>query len=68
MVQTVIPDHVITVEFQEYDIQGKGRFVAWIKEPEYRGIVIEAASIVECLEELSISLKVLHTFRKNNKL
>lgn len=70
MHKTIHPTHIITVEIQHYDhpdIPAEEKYVAWIKEPEYRGCVESAGSIADCMMQLAKSLKVLELYRLNNK-
>lgn len=67
MVQTVAPKHEIVIHIQQYDEldQVEEQYVAWIAGEKYRGILVTANSISECMKELGISLKVLELYRKN---
>ena len=62
MVRTEDSLHTIEIQILEFD---KGEYTAWIKGDDYKGIVVQAESIGECLKELSISLKVLELYRNN---
>lgn len=77
MVQIIEPKHVITIEIQQYGGRYENNnnigyepehYIAWIKEPQYKGIIVKADSISECMKELSISLNVLELYRKNEDI
>lgn len=63
MVRVKEPKYIIEVQILKFE-EG---YTAWIKGDEYKGIVVQAESLDECLKELSISLKVLELYRNNIK-
>lgn len=67
MFRTINPDEEIVIHFQFYDDLPNSNYVAWIEGGKYKGIVVSADSIADCVKEVGISLKVLDLYRKNIK-
>jgi hypothetical protein len=65
MVRVENPDKTIIIHLEYFEDLSK--YVAWIEGDEYKGVVLEADSLGECIKELGISLKVLELYRKNIK-
>lgn len=66
MLQVTEPDFELKVHFQHYP-KSPLPYLAWIEGEQYKGIVVQASSIDECMKELSVSLKVLELYRNNIK-
>lgn len=67
MTQTIQPTNRITIFIECFDDSVKNNYVAWVQGDGYDGIVVEAKSVVECMQELTTSIKVLGIYRKNLK-
>ena len=68
MVQTIQPTQRITIHFECFDDLPNDNYVAWIEGDDYKGMVVSANSVAECVQEIGISLKVLELYRKNLKM
>lgn len=67
MIQTIPPTQRITIHFECFDDLPQDNYVAWLEGEDYKGIVVTANSVAECVQEIGISLKVLELYRKNLK-
>ena len=44
-----------------------GSYTAWLVNDEYKGVIVNGASIGNCVKELGISLEALEKYRTNLK-
>lgn len=66
MVQIKEPTTKLNIVVQVYN-GVENRYMAYMSDDDYRGIVVSAPNIEECLKHLAISIKTLDIYRENIK-
>lgn len=66
MVQTVNPDHKITIEVQVYKNSSPNkRYLLWIKEPEFENITADGDDLGRCLHVLGSMVSAILVHQNN---
>lgn len=65
--QNIPHDNEIVIRIKCYDGLPEDKYLAWVEGKEYRGLVVSANSIGECVKEIGTSLHALELYRKNIK-
>jgi len=58
---------IITIEIEEYpELPDGDKYLAVIREGEYKNIVVGGTSVSDCFKEIATSIFILDDYRKNH--
>jgi len=66
MAQTINPTIKVVIKVYE-DAPLEAKYMAYLEDNEYKGIVAQAESVSEVLRELAISIEARNQYRLNTK-